>query len=168
MKIVAYRLKNYGVEVLLVSLDTQRPAAQEQLATLAKKANIACFPITKDKTPLEIAKQALEYAKEHKKEIIVFDSAGRMHIDEVLMKELRDISEIIKPSETLLVADSMLGNDAVNIAKEFHEKIGITGIILSRFDGDAKGGAAISMRTITVCISLSKTLTKCRVFQSNL
>src|SRR5690606_15369263 len=102
--------------------------------------------------PLEIAKQALEYAKEHKKEIIVFDSAGRMHIDEVLMKELRDISEIIKPSETLLVADSMLGNDAVNIAKEFHEKIGITGIILSRFDGDAKGGAAISMRTITVCI----------------
>jgi signal recognition particle subunit SRP54 len=147
-KLASY-LTNQSYKVLLVSLDTARPAAQEQLEILAKSADILSLPIIPFETPLRIAKRALEFAKTKDIEVVIFDSAGRLHVDDTLMEELAAISDIIQPVEKLLVADSSLGFDAVNISKEFKEKIGVTGIILSRLDGDAKGGAAISMKSIT-------------------
>eukprot|EP01080_Neovahlkampfia_damariscottae_P007598 gene7598-11921_t len=146
---LANRLKNQKISVMLVSLDTHRPAAQEQLEILANKANILSLPIVEGETPIEISKRALQLAKLSDIEIIIFDSAGRMHVDDELMNELQSVKEIIKPCETLLVADSMLGNDSVNISKEFKEKVDITGIIITRLDGDTKGGSTISMKEVT-------------------
>jgi signal recognition particle subunit SRP54 len=147
---LALRLKNKeNKKVLLASLDTQRPAAQEQLEVLAKQAQVGSLPIVKGETPTVITQRALKIARAEGYDILILDTAGRLHIDEALMQELAQVRDIAKPTETLLVADSLTGQDAVNIAKEFHEKIGITGIILTRIDGDGRGGAALSMRQVT-------------------
>lgn len=138
-----------GKKVLLASLDVQRPAAQEQLEVLSKQVNVGGLPIIKGQSPLEITKRALETARLEGYDVLMLDTAGRLHIDEELMTELAEVKAIAKPTETLLVADSLTGQDAVTIAEEFHGKIGVTGIILTRIDGDARGGAALSMRHVT-------------------
>jgi len=147
---LALRLKNkYQKEVLLVSLDTYRPAAQDQLEILGKKVGIDTLEIIDGQTPTEIAKRAMKEKEAY--DVIIFDTAGRLHIDEKLMGELKEIKNIIKSTETLLVADALTGQDAANMAKEFNEKIGISGIILTKVDGDGRGGSALSMRMVSNC-----------------
>lgn len=147
---LALRLKNKeNKKVLLASLDTQRPAAQEQLEVLAKQAQVSSLPIVKGENPVAITRRAILAAREEGYDVLILDTAGRLHIDDALMQELAQVRDIAKPTETLLVADSLTGQDAVTIAKEFHEKIGVTGIILTRIDGDGRGGAALSMRHVT-------------------
>lgn len=136
-------------KVLLASLDIYRPAAQEQLAILARQVDVGALPIVAGEKPLQIAKRALDTARREGYDIVILDSAGRLSIDESLMAELAEVRDFAKPVETLLVADAMTGQDAVNTAQNFNDKIGITGIILTRVDGDARGGAALSMRAIT-------------------
>jgi signal recognition particle subunit SRP54 len=149
---IALRLKEkQHKKTLLASLDVARPAAQEQLAVLATQAGVASLPIIKGETPVQIAKRALQTAKLEGFDVVILDTAGRLHIDETLMSELVEIKKLASPVETLLVADSLTGQDAVNVAKEFHEKLTVTGIILTRIDGDNRGGAALSMRSITGC-----------------
>jgi signal recognition particle subunit SRP54 len=149
---IALRLKEkQNKKTLLASLDVARPAAQEQLAVLATQAGVASLPIVKGETPLQIAKRALQAARLEGFDIIILDTAGRLHIDEALMDELITIKQLANPVETLLVADSLTGQDAVNVAKDFHSKLTVTGIVLTRIDGDNRGGAALSMRSITGC-----------------
>lgn len=136
-------------KVLVASLDVQRPAAQEQLDVLAKQVDVGAVEIIKGQKPLEITKRALEKARLEGYDVLLLDTAGRLHIDQELMHELKAVKDLAKPAETLLVADALTGQDAVNIAREFHEKIGVTGIVLTRVDGDARGGAALSMRQVT-------------------
>ena len=136
-------------KVLLASLDVYRPAAQEQLEILAKKIDAGSLPIVQGEKPLDIAARAMKAARLEGYDILILDSAGRLSIDDELMDELARVRDLAKPIETLLVADSMTGQDAVNTAQNFHQKIGITGIVLTRIDGDARGGAALSMRAIT-------------------
>jgi signal recognition particle subunit SRP54 len=135
--------------VLLASLDIYRPAAQLQLENLAKQMSIPSLPIVEGEKPQEITKRAIAAAKVQNIDVIILDTAGRLHIDDELMDEVKQIKAISNPIETFLVADSLTGQDAVNIAKNFHEIVGVTGIILTRADGDARGGAALSMRHIT-------------------
>ncbi|MCE9507772.1 MAG: signal recognition particle protein [Alphaproteobacteria bacterium] len=136
-------------KVLLASLDIYRPAAQEQLEILAKQVSVSALPIVPGEKPLQIARRALDTGRREGYDIIILDSAGRLSIDDALMTELAEVRDFAKPVETLLVADAMTGQDAVTTAQNFNEKIGITGIILTRVDGDARGGAALSMRAIT-------------------
>ncbi len=135
--------------VLLASLDTQRPAAQLQLAQLAERAGVASLPIVARQTPLEIARRAMETGRREVYDIVILDTAGRLSIDQALMDEVRAIRELTQPAETLLVVDAMTGQDAVNTARAFNEAVGVTGIVMTRMDGDARGGAALSMRAIT-------------------
>ena len=135
--------------VLLASLDVQRPAAQEQLATLARQAGIACLPIVAGEDPLAITRRALDTARREGFDVVILDTAGRLHIDETLMGELEAVRDLARPAETLLVADALTGQDAVNVARQFNERIGTSGIVLTRMDGDARGGAALSMRAVT-------------------
>lgn len=147
---LALRLKNkYNKKVLVASLDIYRPAAQQQLEQVAKQAHIASLPIVVGEKPLEITSRALKAARLEGYDVLLLDTAGRLHIDDTLMDELKAVKNLANPLETLLVADSLTGQDAVNIAKTFHEQIGVTGIILTRVDGDGRGGAALSMRAIT-------------------
>ncbi len=147
---LAYRLKNrYNKKILLASLDTYRPAAQKQLEVLASQALVGSLPIVEGENPAEITKRALTTGKLEGYDIVLLDTAGRLHIDDEMMQELQEIKRLSNPLETLLVADSLTGQDAVNIAKQFNEKIGVTGIILTRLDGDGRGGAALSMRSVT-------------------
>ncbi len=136
-------------KVLVASLDVQRPAAQEQLAVVAKQAEVDSVEIIKGQDPATITKRALQQAKLEGYDVLLLDTAGRLQIDTELMDELAEVRDIAKPLETLLVADSLTGQDAVNIASEFHDKIGVTGMILTRVDGDGRGGAALSMRHVT-------------------
>lgn len=138
-----------GKKVLIASLDVQRPAAQEQLQVLADQVQVSGLPIIKGQTPIQITKRALETARLEGYDVLMLDTAGRLHIDAELMDELAEVKKLSNPSETMLVADSLTGQDAVTIASEFHDKIGITGITLTRIDGDARGGAALSMRQVT-------------------
>jgi len=135
--------------VLMASLDVYRPAAQQQLATLGKQSNIKVLPSILGEQPIAIAKRAMMVSRQEGIDITILDTAGRLHIDSELMKEISEIKAITNPIETLLVADAMTGQDAVNIAHEFNEKISISGIILTRVDGDSRGGAALSMRSVT-------------------
>ncbi|HEY4988026.1 MAG TPA: signal recognition particle protein [Bradyrhizobium sp.] len=135
--------------VLMASLDVSRPAAMEQLKILGEQAGVATLPIMTNQTPLDIAKRAMASAKVGGYDVLILDTAGRQHIDEQLMIEVAAVRDQVKPHETLLVADSLTGQDAVNIAKSFNERVALTGIILSRADGDARGGAALSMRAVT-------------------
>ncbi|MGN6670356.1 MAG: signal recognition particle protein [Candidatus Nucleicultricaceae bacterium] len=135
--------------VLLASTDIYRPAAREQLEILAGQIGVESLPIIEDEKPLDIAKRALNESKLTAVDVLILDTAGRLHIDDALMQELKEIKALMKPSEIMLVADAMTGQDAVSIAKTFHEQLSITGIILTRVDGDARGGAALSMRQVT-------------------
>jgi signal recognition particle subunit SRP54 len=147
---IALRLKNRDRKrVLLASLDTQRPAAMEQLATLADRAGVISLPIIAGQRPVEIARRALDEARRGGFDVLVLDTAGRLAIDEALMAEVAEIAAVARPHEKLLVVDAMTGQDAVTVARAFHEKVGVTGIVMTRMDGDARGGAALSMRAIT-------------------
>ncbi|HEV2548374.1 MAG TPA: signal recognition particle protein [Stellaceae bacterium] len=136
-------------KVLLASLDVQRPAAQEQLAVLARQVEVTSLPIIAGEKPVAIAHRALDTGKREAYDVVILDTAGRLHIDEALMQEVAAVRDATHPAESLLVADAMTGQDAVNVAKAFTERVGITGILLTRVDGDARGGAALSMRAIT-------------------
>lgn len=142
-------LKKDGKKALLVSLDVYRPAAQQQLEILGKSSHLDTLEIIKDEKPVEIVKRALLDARHKGVDVIIFDTAGRLQIDEDLMLELEKVRDLIKPSEVLLTVDSMLGQEAASIAKEFDLRIDISGIILTKIDGDARGGAALSMKYIT-------------------
>jgi signal recognition particle subunit SRP54 len=148
-KIAKFLTDKNRKKVLMASLDTQRPAAQDQLAQLGVQTNIATLPIVKGETPLQIAKRAMEAGRLEGYDVVMLDTAGRLAIDEPLMNEVAAIRDFAMPVETLLVVDAMTGQDAVNTAKAFDEKIGVTGIMLTRVDGDARGGAAMSMRAVT-------------------
>ncbi len=135
--------------VLMASLDTTRPAAMEQLRVLGEQAGIATLPIIAGQDPLAIAKRAMASAKVGGYDAVILDTAGRQHVDEQLMAEVAAVKALVNPHETLLVADALTGQDAVNIAKSFNDTVKITGIILTRVDGDGRGGAALSMRSVT-------------------
>lgn len=136
-------------KVLLASLDVHRPAAQLQLQTLAKQAEVTSLPIIAGQTPLQIAQRAMETARGELYDVVILDTAGRLAIDEALMDEVAAVKAAVKPHETLLVVDAMTGQDAVHTARAFNEKVGVTGIVMTRVDGDARGGAALSMRAVT-------------------
>jgi signal recognition particle subunit SRP54 len=138
-------------KVMMASLDTQRPAAQEQLKILGEQAEVATLPVIPGQGPVDIAKRALEAARLGGYDVVLYDTAGRLSIDETLMSEMSQIRTAVDPHETLLVADAMTGQDAVNVADRFHETAGLTGIVLTRVDGDGRGGAALSMRAVTGC-----------------
>jgi signal recognition particle subunit SRP54 len=136
-------------KVLMASLDTRRPAAQEQLRQLGTQANIDTLPVIAGQSPTDIAARAVQAAKLGGHDVVILDTAGRTHIDEPLMVEMADIKKKSNPHEILLVADSLTGQDAVNLARSFDERVGITGLVLTRMDGDGRGGAALSMRAVT-------------------
>ncbi len=138
-------------KVLMASLDVRRPAAQEQLAVLGEQAGVATLPVVAGEGPLAIARRALKTARRSATDVVLLDTAGRLHIDDDLMEELASVRELASPREVLFVADAMTGQDAVNSARSFHESAGVTGIVLTRIDGDARGGAALSMRQVTGC-----------------
>jgi len=142
-------LQRQRKKVLLASLDVQRPAAQLQLEQLAKGAGVASLPIVAGQTPLEIARRALDTGRREVFDVVILDTAGRLSIDTALMEEVRQVRAATNPAETLLVVDAMTGQDAVNTARAFNEAVGVTGIVMTRMDGDARGGAALSMRAIT-------------------
>ena len=149
---LAHKIKSkMNKKVLVASLDVYRPAAQQQLKILGEQADISSLPIIDGQLPLDIAKRSIKAGALQGTDVIILDTAGRMNVDEALMTELSQIHATVKPIETLLVADSLTGQDAVNIAKAFKERINITGIALTRIDGDARGGAAISMKSVTGC-----------------
>jgi signal recognition particle subunit SRP54 len=135
--------------VLMASLDVSRPAAMEQLRVLGEQAGVPTLPIVAGQGPVEIAKRAMASAKVGGYDVLILDTAGRQHIDEQLMAEVAQVKAQVSPHETLLVADSLTGQDAVNIAKSFNARVPLTGIVLTRADGDARGGAALSMRAVT-------------------
>ena len=138
-------------KVMLASLDMTRPAAREQLRALGEQAEAGILPESDSETPVQLARRALKMAQLKAYDVLVLDTAGRLSIDDALMTELREIKKETNPHEVLLVADALTGQDAVNTAKTFHEQVGVTGIVLTRLDGDARGGAALSMRQVTGC-----------------
>jgi signal recognition particle subunit SRP54 len=135
--------------VLMASLDVARPAAQEQLAVLGRQANVDTLPIVAGQQPVEIAKRALQSAKLQGYDVVMLDTAGRLHVDDQLMAEMKAVAAASNPIETLLVVDALTGQDAVNVAKGFAGEVDLSGVILTRMDGDARGGAALSMRAVT-------------------
>ena len=137
--------------VLMVSLDTRRPAAQEQLKVLGEQAEVDTLPVIAGQNPLDIARRAMAAAKLSGYDVVLLDTAGRLAIDEALMAEVAEIERVVQPVETLLVVDALTGQDAVNVAKNFRERINLTGIVMTRVDGDGRGGAALSMRAVTGC-----------------
>ena len=136
-------------KVLLASLDVYRPAAQQQLALLGQQAGLAVLPSVLGEKPLAIARRAMETARLGAKDVVILDTAGRLHIDDALMDEVAAVRDLVSPVETLLVADALSGQDAVTVGRAFNERVGVTGIVLTRLDGDARGGAALSMRAVT-------------------
>jgi signal recognition particle subunit SRP54 len=136
-------------KVLVVSADVYRPAAIQQLQTLAAEVGVECYPSTGEQKPLDIARNAIDHAKKQFFDVLIVDTAGRLHIDEDLMTEIKDLHAAINPIETLFVIDAMIGQDAVNTAKAFNDALPLTGVILTKADGDARGGAALSVRHIT-------------------
>ena len=148
-KLAKFLEKNKKKKIMMVSLDVYRPAAQDQLKLLAETNGIQCLPIVEKQQPVDITKRALNAANLNGSDIIIFDTAGRTQIDLPMMSEIKQIKDITKPAETILVADSLTGQIAVNVAKEFDTAVNLSGIILTRVDGDARGGAALSMKHIT-------------------
>ncbi len=148
-KIALRLLQRQKKKVLLASLDTQRPAAQLQLQQLAERAGVSSLPIIAGQTPLQIAARAMDTGRREVFDVVILDTAGRLAIDATLMDEVKAIRDATQPAETLLVVDAMTGQDAVVTAQAFHEALGITGIVMTRMDGDARGGAALSMRAVT-------------------
>ncbi|HEY7608640.1 MAG TPA: signal recognition particle protein [Alphaproteobacteria bacterium] len=148
-KLGVWLAKREGKKTLLASLDTRRPAAQEQLRVLGKQGGVATLPIVPGEPPVAIASRALTTGRLEGYDAVILDTAGRQHIDDALMAEIKAIKAATKPVEILLVADAMTGQDAVTMATAFHEAVDITGVVLTRVDGDARGGAALSMRAVT-------------------
>ncbi|NLJ97731.1 MAG: signal recognition particle protein [Tissierellia bacterium] len=146
---LAYNLKKQNKRPLLVACDIYRPAAIKQLEVVGEKVDVPVFTMGDKNSPKDIAKAAIEYGKKNNYDCIIIDTAGRLHIDEELMEELQEINEAVNPEEILLVVDAMTGQDAVNVAETFNEKLEITGVVLTKLDGDARGGAALSIRTVT-------------------
>ena len=145
---LAYMMRKEGRHPLLVACDVYRPAAIEQLKVVGNKAGVEVFEMGQI-NPIKITREALKYAKDHGNDTVIIDTAGRLHIDEALMNELKEIKAEIKPHEIMLVVDAMTGQDAVNVAKSFNEALGIDGVILTKLDGDTRGGAALSVRAVT-------------------
>lgn len=142
-------LKKDGKSPLLVACDVYRPAAIKQLQVVGEKLDLPVFAMGDQVSPVEIAKKALEHAKSHSNDVVIIDTAGRLHVDEVLMQELKDIKTQVNPQEILLVVDSMTGQDAVNVSESFNEILGVDGVVLTKLDGDTRGGAALSIRAVT-------------------
>ncbi len=136
-------------KVLMASLDVNRPAAQEQLAVLGTQINVATLPIVAGQQPVEIARRALNAAKLQGYDVLLLDTAGRLHVDQALMDEMKAVAQVSAPAEVLLVVDALTGQDAVNVAQSFTDQVPLTGVVLTRMDGDARGGAALSMRAVT-------------------
>ena len=134
---------------LLVAADIYRPAAIKQLETLGKQLSMPVFSLGDQVSPVEIAKQAIQKAKEDHHDYVLIDTAGRLHVDEALMDELKQVKEISQPDEIFLVVDAMTGQDAVNVAQSFNEQLGLTGVVLTKLDGDTRGGAALSVKAVT-------------------
>lgn len=145
---LAYKLKKEGRSVMLVAADLVRPAAITQLQVLGEKVGVPVFWVPGEKNPVKVAEAAVSKARHDLIDTVIIDTSGRMHLDETLMKEIQDIAKAVKPDETLFVADAMTGQSAVDIAKEFEEKVGISGVILTKFDSDTRGGAALSLRSV--------------------
>jgi signal recognition particle subunit SRP54 len=148
-KLAKYLEKNHNKKTLMVSLDVYRPAAQEQLSILGEKNSIPTLPIIADQLPIDITKRALNAASLSGVDAIIFDTAGRTQIDLSMMSEIKEIKSLINPTEIFLVADSLTGQIAVNVAQEFKKTVDLTGIVLTRLDGDGRGGAALSMKFAT-------------------
>lgn len=148
-KLASFLAKHENKRPLLVAADVYRPAAIDQLQTLGKQLNYPVFSLGTDVNPVEIAKQAIERATIEGRDLVIIDTAGRLHIDEALMEELQNIKAVANPNEILLVVDAMTGQDAVNVAETFNERLDITGVILTKLDGDTRGGAALSIRSVT-------------------
>lgn len=148
-KLSKYLIETAGKHVLTVSADVYRPAAIEQLKTVSAQAGAEFFPSSTEETPIQIAEKALDYAKRHFFDVLIVDTAGRLAIDEAMMQEVSQLAEFLKPAETLFVVDAMLGQDAVNTARSFNERLNLTGVILTKLDGDSRGGAALSVRMVT-------------------
>ena len=148
-KLARWLRRELKKKVLLVSCDVYRPAAIEQLRTLAGQVDAEFFPAAVGEQPVDIAQRALDYARKHYADVLIVDSAGRLAIDEAMMREIADLHAALKPVETLFVVDAMQGQDAVNTAKAFGEALPLTGVILTKLDGDARGGAALSVRHVT-------------------
>ena len=146
---IALMLRKSGKKPLLTACDIYRPAAIKQLQVLGSSIDVPVFTMGDKKSPVDIAKAAIEFAKNNGNNVILIDTAGRLHIDEELMDELKDIKESVVPNEILLVVDSMTGQDAVNVAESFNSKLDITGVVLTKLDGDTRGGAALSIKSIT-------------------
>ena len=146
---LAGKLKTKGKKSLLVACDIYRPAAIEQLQINGKKQEVDVFSMGTDHKPVEIAREAIAYAEKNGHNVVILDTAGRLHVDEDMMAELQEIKRSVAVHQTLLVVDAMTGQDAVNVAKEFDEKVGIDGVILSKMDGDTRGGAALSIKAVT-------------------
>jgi signal recognition particle subunit SRP54 len=146
---LAHHLRKQNHHPLLAALDIYRPAAIDQLIALGKQLNLPVYSEGTKADPVKIAANAVQHARREANTVVILDTAGRLHIDDVLMKELQDIERRVHPNEVLLVADAMTGQDAVNAAQEFHRAVNVTGLILTKMDGDARGGAALSIRTVT-------------------
>ncbi|MCH5298828.1 MAG: signal recognition particle protein [Ruminococcus sp.] len=147
---LALMLKKQNHRPLLVACDVYRPAAIEQLKVVGNKAGVSVFEMGQDK-PVKIAREAIRHAKDYGNDIVILDTAGRLHIDEELMNELKELKAEVNPQEILLVIDSMTGQDAVNVAKSFNELLEISGVIITKLDGDTRGGAALSVKSVTGC-----------------
>lgn len=141
--------KKHNKNPLLVAADVYRPAAIQQLETLGKQLSLPVFSLGTDVSPVEIVRQALQAAEQNHNDVVIIDTAGRLHVDEELMQELQDIRDLSSPDEVFLVVDSMTGQDAVNVAQNFNDTVGITGVVLTKLDGDTRGGAALSIRSVT-------------------
>ncbi|WP_341282452.1 signal recognition particle protein [Paenibacillus sp. FSL H8-0537] len=146
---LAKLLQKSNHKPLLVACDIYRPAAIKQLQVLGEQISAPVFSLGDQASPVEIAKQGLQHAKENHNDYVIIDTAGRLHIDETLMDELKQIHQLVKPDEVLLVVDSMTGQDAVNVAQSFHEQLELTGVVLTKLDGDTRGGAALSVKAVT-------------------
>lgn len=146
---LANHLRKQGRRPLLVACDVYRPAAVKQLEVLGKQLDLPVFNLGTEISPVEISEKAVAHAKEYGNDIVIIDTAGRLHIDEALMDELKNIKEKVVPKEILLVVDSMTGQDAVNVAENFNELLDITGVVLTKLDGDTRGGAALSVKSVT-------------------
>lgn len=148
-KLARHLKEKRGRKVMMASLDVNRPAAQDQLRILGEQISVATLPIIAGQQPTDIAKRALQAAKLQGFDVLMLDTAGRLHVDQALMAEMKAVAEVSQPAETLLVVDALTGQDAVNVAENFGREVALTGVVLTRMDGDARGGAALSMRHVT-------------------
>ncbi|GAA2915860.1 signal recognition particle protein [Enterococcus pseudoavium] len=148
-KLANQLIKNEKARPLMIAGDIYRPAAIDQLKVLGQQLNVPVFDLGTEVSPVEIVRQGMEQARENKNDYVLIDTAGRLHIDEALMDELKQIKEVAQPNEILLVVDAMTGQDAVNVAQSFNEQLGITGVVITKLDGDTRGGAALSIRAVT-------------------